>query len=148
MTTMEDKFIRHLRRTGRNLTAERRQILGAALSFSGHFDIEDLFDKLKRKRNRISRATIYRAVPLLLESGMIREAMRCQSRVLYEPSYGHEHHDHLVCVNCGAVFEFKDDRIEQLQNQVCKRYGFTPVEHKLGIKGYCKKCRARKRVRR
>ena len=140
MKDKEAAFTQYLRRSGRKLTGERRRIADAALSFHGHFDIEDLFERLKRKGSRISRATIYRTIPLLVRSGMIKEAMRCQGRVLYEPRHGH--HDHLVCVKCGRVIEFRDDRIERLQDSVCRRYGFTPLEHRLGIRGYCRNCQA------
>ena len=80
---MESEFARYLKRSGRKLTGERRKIADAALSFHGHFDIEELFDRLKSGGSRISRATIYRAIPLLVESLFVRSLLKylfCRSK--------------------------------------------------------------------
>jgi Fur family transcriptional regulator, ferric uptake regulator len=53
---------------------------------------------------------------------------------------GRSHHDHLLCLKCGRVFEFRDDDIEKLQDKVCEKFHFKPVEHRLGIRGYCRDC--------
>jgi Fur family ferric uptake transcriptional regulator len=133
-------FKAFLKFRGLKCTPERRRILDAVFSLEGHFDVEELYGLLREKRSGISRATIYRTIPLLIESGMIREALRCRKNVRYEHIFGHKHHDHMVCVGCGKVIEFKDDKIEELQDRMCRLYGFTPIEHRLGIRGYCKKC--------
>ena len=140
MITEEDRFMDHLKKKGLKFTPERKLILKEVFSFHKHFDVEELFLKLRRKDKGISRATIYRTLPLLIESGLIREALRCRDRVYYEHVFGHEHHDHLLCIECGRAIEFKEDRIEKLQDTICKKYGFEPVEHRLGIRGYCKRC--------
>ncbi len=85
--------------------------------------------------------TIYRFIPLLLESGMVKEAVRCRGHFTYEHIYGHQHHDHLVCVKCGRVYEFRNEEIERLQDEVCKKFNFQPLEHRLGIRGICAECR-------
>ncbi len=121
-------------------------LLEAISSFSGHFDIEKLYDKLHRNKEAISLATIYRTLPHLINSGLIQEVMRCQDRPQYEKNSGYPHHDHLVCIGCGRIFEFKDNEIENLQNRVCKRFRFSPTEHRLGIRGYCERCQSKKRV--
>ena len=138
-----DKFKEYLKTRGLTFTTERRQILDAVFSIAGHFDVDQLYDELKKRGTRISRATIYRCIPLLIESGMIKEALRCQKNVRYEHVFGHEHHDHMVCLDCGRVIEFKDDRIEKLQDDVCRKYSFKSVDHRLGIRGYCKKCQSK-----
>ncbi len=145
MKPEQKKFKEYLKSKGLKYTTERRRILDAVFSIGGHFDVDYLYDKLKKWKTRISRATIYRSIPLLIESGMIKEALRSQEQVRYEHVFGHEHHDHMVCLNCGRVIEFKDDRIKRLQGEVCRRYGFKSVDHRLSIRGYCKRCRPKKR---
>ncbi|MDI6704393.1 MAG: Fur family transcriptional regulator [bacterium] len=141
LTIAEGKFRNYLKQKGLKFTPERQLVLEEVFSLHKHFEVEDIFIRIRKKGNHISRATIYRTFPLLVESGLIKEAVHCQGGVRFEHIYGHEHHDHLVCLKCGKIIEFKEDRIEELQDAICKRYDFTPVEHKLGIRGYCKRCR-------
>ncbi len=143
MTNQEAIFKNYLKAKGLKFTPERRLILEGVFSFSGHFNIEKLYDKLHRKTGTLSLATIYRTLPHLIESGLIREVMRCQNRPQYEKSFGYPHHDHLICIKCGKIFEFRDDEIEELQNKVCRRFAFRPTEHRLGIRGYCRSCQAK-----
>jgi Fur family ferric uptake transcriptional regulator len=145
MITEEDKFRDYLKKKGLKFTPERELILKEVFSLHKHFDVEALFGILRKKDRTISRATIYRTLPLLIESGLIREALRCRDRVYYELIFGHPHHDHLLCIGCGKVIEFRNERLEKLQKEVCKKYGFKPIEHRLGIKGYCKKCQKKMR---
>ncbi|UCD83748.1 MAG: transcriptional repressor [Deltaproteobacteria bacterium] len=140
MITKESIFESHLKTKGLKLTPQRKAILEEVFASHEHFDIEELFANLRNKGKRISRATIYRTLPLLVESNLIKEAFRYQDKVSYEHIFGHGHHDHLLCIKCGRIIEFMDEKIEELQEAVCKKYGFKPTEHRLGIKGYCKKC--------
>lgn len=142
MVTLEDKFKGSLRAKGLRFTPERRLILKEIFSFHRHFDVEELYQRLRDKNIHVSRATIYRTLPLLVENGLIKEAFRRQDRIRYEHIFGHGHHDHLLCIKCGRVMEFKEERIENLQKLICERYSFSPVEHRLGIRGYCRKCRS------
>ena len=141
MTVPADTFRDFLRKKKLKFTPERRQILTVVFSLHGHFDVDSLYEVLRRQDRRISRATIYRTLPLLIKSGLVRETMRCQGRISYEHVFGHQHHDHLLCVKCGKVIEFHSDRLENLQNRICQKYKFKPLEHRLGIRGYCQKCR-------
>jgi len=138
-----DKFKNYLAKKGLKFTPERETILEEVFTFHNHFDIDQLYEKIHRRDRALSRATIYRTIPHLVNCGLIREVLRCQNRTQYEHIFGHEHHDHLVCVKCGNVIEFNEKRIEKLQDEICKKYDFTPVEHRLGIRGYCKRCQRR-----
>ena len=140
MNSYEDEFRNYLKERGLKFTSERALILKVIFSLRKHFDIDQLWERLHKKDKRLSRATIYRTLPLLVDSGLIRETLRCQERVQYEHIFGHKHHDHLVCLKCGKVIEFKKEEIEKLQEEVCKRYHFKAVEHRLGIRGYCEQC--------
>lgn len=140
-----DKFKNYLVKKGLKFTPERETILEDVFTFHNHFDIDQLYEKIHKRDKSLSRATIYRTIPHLVNCGLIREVLRCQNRAQYEHTFGHEHHDHLVCIKCGNVIEFNEKRIEKLQDEICKKYDFTPVEHRLGIRGYCKKCQRRNR---
>jgi len=145
METYEDEFKNYLRKNGLKFTPERQLILKGVLSLHKHFDIDQLWEKLHQKDNRLSRATIYRTLPLLVDCNLIQETLRCQGRVHYEHIFGHKHHDHMVCIKCGKVIEFRNEEIERLQEEVCKKYHFKPVDHRLGIRGYCEECQKKLR---
>lgn len=139
-----ERFRTYLRENGLPLTAARKAILEAILASSGHFDVAELYDRLKKHRARLSSATVYRAMPLFVASGIIQETLRAEGRARYERAWGHAHHDHLECLRCGRVIEFSDDALERLQEKVCRRHGFEAVEHTLGIRGYCSACRSKR----
>ena len=137
LITPENKFRSYLKSKGLKFTPERKAILKKIFSLHEHFDVEKLYEKLDK---RISRATIYRTLSLLVKSKLVEELFRCQDKVSYERIFGHKHHDHMLCINCGKIIEFREEKIEKLQEAVCKKYGFTSVEHKLSIRGYCREC--------
>ena len=140
MKRQEVAFRNFLKTRDLRFTPERQIILQAIVTIDGHFDVESLFYWIKNNNKHTSRATIYRAIPLFIESGIIKESLRCHDRIHYESSFNNDHHDHLICIKCGAIIEFKDEKIEELQERVCKKYNFKPKEHKLGIRGFCSKC--------
>jgi len=142
MIAPEAKFRNYLRRKGLKFTPERQVILRQALSFQGHFNADNLYRELSRTSRKLSRATVYRTLPLLVQSDIISETPGYQGRAGYEHIFGHSRHDHLVCVRCGRIIEFLDEGLEDIQNKVCKKYGFASIGHKLGIKGYCRRCRS------
>ena len=140
MNSYLDKFKNYLKEKGMKLTPERKAILEGVFSLHKHFDVDELYDELKKEKKRISLASIYRTLPILIKSDLINETLRCQGKVSYELIFGHKHHDHMVCINCGKIIEFRNEKIEELQNMVCRNHSFKPIEHRLGIRGYCKEC--------
>jgi Fur family ferric uptake transcriptional regulator len=94
----------------------------------------------------VSRATIYRTLPLLDRCGLIQEVFRVGGRTQYEVKS--EHHDHMLCIRCGRVIEFAEQDIEELQRAVCTRHGFKAVEHRMSIRGICRQCQRRPKGRR
>jgi Fur family ferric uptake transcriptional regulator len=138
--TPERAFNDYLKRKGLKKTPERRMVLEGVLSMARHFDADLLHDTLKEGGKRISRASVYRTIPLLVESGLIRESVGSQNTAQYEYVFGHDHHDHLVCIACGRVIEFRVDEIERLQAEICKKYRFTYIDHELKITGLCEEC--------
>ncbi|MCD6423802.1 MAG: transcriptional repressor [Elusimicrobia bacterium] len=133
-------FKDYLRKRGLKFTPEREVVLREVFSLHKHFDAEQLYQNLYKRKKKISRASVYRTLPLLVRAGLITETLRCQGRTSYEHIFGHGHHDHMLCIGCGKVIEFRSEKIEKLQKEICRKYGFKPVEHRLGIKGYCREC--------
>jgi Fur family ferric uptake transcriptional regulator len=135
-----DAFRGFLKKNGLAFTSARAAILKGIVASCGHFDADALHEQLKKAGETLSCATVYRTLPLFVQSGIITETLRARGRARYEPAWGRAHHDHLECIVCGKIIEFKDDELEMLQDKVCRRHRFRPVEHRLGIRGYCSEC--------
>ena len=129
--------------TGKGLrfTREREELLAAIFQAPRHFEAEDLIRTVHDRNSRVSRATIYRTLTLLEECGILQKSLFGHNRHFYESLVGRHHHDHIVCVRCGQIREFDDERIEAVQNEVCERFGFALVDHMHEIFGVCADCR-------
>jgi Fur family ferric uptake transcriptional regulator len=141
MDSEKEVFRKYLKQKELKFTPEREVILEEVFTIHEHFDVEDLYQRLRDKEKYISRPTIYRTVSLLVDSGLVRKTIRQKERDYYEHIYGHEPHEHLVCINCGKVIEFNEERVEKIVEEVARKYGFKLVEHKFEIKGFCNNCR-------
>lgn len=140
MLSKEDKFREFLTARKLKFTPERQAILNYVFSNHKHFEADELLIDLRLNDIRISKATIYRTLSLLVKSGLLREVIFGERHAHYEHVYGQEHHDHLVCNGCGKIIEFFEERIEKLQEEVCKKNKFKVESHKLQIQGYCEEC--------
>jgi Fur family ferric uptake transcriptional regulator len=136
----EDKFKEFLLTKGLKLTKERKEILDEILSLQKHFDPEELFIRLRAKGSKVSRASIYRTIPLLIESGLIEEVEKIDRHAHYEKISSDKHHDHMICLKCGKIIEFYSPTLEMLQNEICEKENFICIKHSLEIHGYCKDC--------
>lgn len=136
----KDKFRKFLSGKDLKLTKERSEILSEVMATAGHFDPEELFIKLRAKGSKVSRASVYRTIPLLMESGMLEQVERVDRHAHYEKTSEKKHHDHMICLNCGKVIEFYSSALETLQDKICKQESFKGIRHTLEIFGYCKKC--------
>lgn len=128
---------------GLRLTEQRVAVHEGMLACRGHFSAEGLHDGLRQSGHQVSQATVYRTLSHLKECGLVREVSRQEGRALYESVHGQAHHDHMVCVACGRVIEFCDERIEELQRLICRRHRFEPLEHRMIIRGRCEACSGR-----
>jgi len=129
-----------LRSRGLKLTGPRRRVVEKLLGIKGHVAADDLIELLRKDRTPVSKATVYRTLSLVSQSGLVDGHDFDGGRRLYEPMVGRSHHDHLYCVACGKVIEFEDEGIEKLQDAVVRRHQFTPVYHSHKIFGYCADC--------
>ncbi len=106
-----------------------------------HLSAEDLYNIVKKKNPDIGYTTVYRTLRLLCECGLASELKFEDGITRYEHCYGHQHHDHLICTNCGKFVEILDEDIEDIQNRIFKKYGFAPQRHKMELYGVCKECK-------
>lgn len=123
------------------MTRERFAILEEIYSAKGHFEPEKLYDRIRVSGLKASRASVYRTLSLLVESGLVEKVSRTGKGNIYERSYGGHHHDHMICEVCGEIIEFYSEDLERIQNEVCKKNSFRGTTHTLEIRGHCEHCR-------
>ena len=133
-------FSRFLSDRGMKLTRDRRAILEAIRQTNDHFNIDDLYLRMRAEGSQIAKTTIYRALPLLLKSNIIQKVPSNSKCDIYEQAEA-RHHDHLLCLRCGKTVEFSSEKLEAAQAEACARHGFEPVSHRMSIHGICKHCR-------
>ncbi len=138
---IRDSFERFLQKRSLRLTSQRERILDRVFETHEHFSADTLYNWLKQEDGpSVSRATVYRTLGLLVDGGFLESLDTGQGELLYEHVLGHQHHDHLVCVDCGKIEEFFEAKIEQLQEEVCTRKGWSLVSHNLRLFGRCRSC--------
>ena len=137
----DNSFAVYLEKKGLKYTRERRCIFEKINSLSSHFDADRLYEVLKKEDENIARGTVYRTIPLLLESGVIQKSVGSGKGEFFERSSSKGHHDHIICIACGKVIEYHNEAIEALQAKVCKKYNAELVfhDHKLFVR--CVRCR-------
>ena len=136
----KEQFLQFLRGRGQRVTGERLALFDEIFSQHGHIDAEALLDAMKQRGMKISRATVYRNLDLLVESGLARKQRLGSRGFLYEHVHAGQQHDHLVCTGCGRVVEFVSPGIAALQAEICRAHGFLPMRHTLQISGLCNRC--------
>lgn len=135
-----EKFRDYIKEKGLRNTPEREIIIEEIFSTHDHFDVDELFLRMRNKNKIVSKASIYRTIPLLVESGLIKEVFFEDGHLHYEHIYGHKDHCHIRCMCCGRNLEFSDDEIEKIQKQIGKKYGFIITSHRFELLGYCPQC--------
>jgi Fur family ferric uptake transcriptional regulator len=137
------QFLDFIREQGMRVTRERLVLFDEIFDRHGHIDAEDLLEGMQSRGVKISRATVYRNLDLLVECGLVRKYRLGRDRFLFEHVHRGQQHDHLVCTVCGRVAEFVSPGIAALQTEICRAHGFVPNRHTLQISGLCNACAER-----
>ncbi|HMJ57140.1 MAG TPA: Fur family transcriptional regulator [Polyangiaceae bacterium] len=140
---LRDLLAAYMARKGLRSTEQRRLIVETFFHSHSHITIEELLGQVRSADPRVGYATVYRTLKLLAESGVANERHFGDGVTRYELADGDTHHDHLICIECHGITEFEEPRIESLQDEVARTYGFELRTHKHELYGLCADCLAR-----
>lgn len=138
-------LIEYLKRNNLKWSKQRDYLLDIFFNSNGHVTANELYKAAQERYPQIGYATVYRTLKLLEESGFATASRFGHKSSRFEMSRADEHHDHLVCIKCGSIIEFQSDQIEQIQETVARKKGFTITHHKLVLYGICKTCTSSKK---
>src|SRR3954470_6896810 len=125
----KEQLLQYLRGRGQRVTGERLALFDEIFSQHGHIDAEELLSAMKERGLKISRATVYRNLDLLVESGLARKQRLGSRGFLYEHMHAGQQHDHLVCTGCGRVVDFAPPETAAPRGEICPPQGFGPPRH-------------------
>ena len=125
------------------ITRARQAIVQKILSTKSgeHFSADQLWESLRKKDKRVSKATVYRTLNLLAKEKVLEEHDFGRGETYYERMVDRPHHDHLICIHCGRIIEFENPEIERLQEAIARREHFTIAYHSHKLFGACASCR-------
>lgn len=133
-------FLEHIQKAGLRKTGQRDLILEIFLRTEEHLTSEDLYRLVRKQDQSVGHTTVYRTLKLLIEAGLAREVRLGDGKTYYEHHYNHEHHDHMICTDCGKVIEFFSPELEALQETMAEKFDFKLTHHSLRILGVCDDC--------
>jgi Fur family ferric uptake transcriptional regulator len=138
------RFVDFLARKRLRVTNQRRAIIDSVFETEEHFTAEQLLEWSRKRDRSVSRATVYRTLPLLTESGLVREMDFGKDYKFYDPNYcEHPHHNHIICQDCDKIVEFESPKIHRLENQISHKLGFRVKTQRLQITASCEELKRR-----
>lgn len=137
----QEVFLKHIQKRGLKRTGQRDLILDTFLRTEDHLSSEDLYRLVKKDDPSIGQTTVYRTLKLLTEAGLAREVRFGDGITHYEHNYKHQHHDHMICSECGRIIEFFSAELEAIQDAMAAKHRFQVTQHLLRIIGLCAECR-------
>ncbi len=120
------------------ITPERFEVMDAALEYEGHFGADDLYVLMKNHKSRVSRATVYNTLELLVQCDLLSKRNFGDNMTRYESSYKRQNHDHLICMDCGRIVEFVNPKIKELPDEMSEELGFNVESYSFNIFARCK----------
>jgi Fur family ferric uptake transcriptional regulator len=147
----EAAFLGFIQAKGLKTTRQRSTIVRVFFQMHGHISVEELLREVKKVNPKIGYATVYRTLHLLVESGLVEERRFGDGLARYEGRDEVEHHDHMICLECGKIFEFYNPRLEAIQEQLAEENNFKIFRHRLELYGVCQdteRCDRRRASRR
>jgi Fur family transcriptional regulator, ferric uptake regulator len=135
-----NKFKAVLKKEQLKLTKQRISVLENVIKSNAHRECDEIYDQLKSEGENVSRATVYRTVAILEKYSFLRKLELGDGRARYEYKLGLDHHDHMVCVECGEISEFVNHEIEKLQDKICEELNFKLIRHIHQLFGVCEIC--------
>ena len=134
----KDKFMEFLAQKNLRITSQRQVIIDTVFSTDKHFTAEELLEWSRAKDRSVSRATVYRTLPLLTESGLVQEMDFGKDYKFYDPNYAHHpNHNHIICQDCERIVEFESEKIDKLENEISHKLGFAVKSQRLQITASC-----------
>lgn len=147
MDNHKDVFEEYLKSKDLKLTSKRLKILNAVFENHGHFSVESLFNEIQNQNTDgeiVSRATIYRTIPLLIEANLIKVSEKISETENYEHIYGHPKHAHLVCIKCNKIIEEDEDKqMKKALKAIAQKFDFKISDFNICIKGECRECQSK-----
>ena len=144
-TEMDEKFIKEkeaqflefIQNKGLKTTRQRSVIVQTFFKMRGHISVEELLRQVKKANSKIGYATVYRTLHLLVESGLVEERRFGDGLARYEGRNEVEHHDHMICLECGKIREFSNPHLMEIQQRLAEENGFKIFRHRLELYGVC-----------
>ena len=126
-----------LKSEGMRYTAQRQAVWDDIRDqkHTEHRDAEEIYNHIRGKGIKVSRATVYRTIDVLVKNHLVRKMDVGDGRNLYEPRLDDEHHDHMICLDTGKIIEFFDEEIENMQKKIASKLGYKLIGHKLELYG-------------
>lgn len=140
--TLQARLDGYMQKAGLRSTAQRRLVTEVFFETEAHLSIDELLALVRKRDSKVGYATVYRTLKMLAASGLANARQFGDGMTRYEVAHAGHHHDHLICLQCGHIEEFEDDRIEHLQDNIARRHGFQLKSHKHELYGICKACRS------
>jgi Fur family ferric uptake transcriptional regulator len=145
MNAVHQVFYEYLKQRALKNTPERFTILDEIIRWHKHFEADSLLIHLKTKNKKISRATIYRTLELLVDCGLVKKVTFNTAQAWYEQVSGFSNHDHFICEQCGKIIEFYDASINRIHEHLRAKYGLDVLHYTYHLHGLCAACKRKKR---